>query len=270
MATRRYDMHVHTDLSDGRFGSEQVIAAAARGNLDVIALTDHDALAALAPATHEVEGRAVRVIPGTELSGMMHGREYHFLVFFSEAVPEPFQRWCAARIAARVDRYQAAMRSLGLQETRTHAPATSLTRHHLARALIQAGRVSSMSEAFSRYLGYRQGHVHPVDVPFDEAISTARAAGGVTVWAHPPLHQAEQLLPELVSAGLQGIEVFRPQHDHRTRHTLRKLAQRHGLVVSGGSDWHGWSEGELGLFAAFEPEVRDLLGVLSGSAGPPP
>lgn len=258
MATKRFDLHMHSLRSDGKFPVDDVLRAAADGGLDGIALTDHDAVSVTAPMTVRTARGSVEVLPGAELSGMLDGREYHFLVYFPGAVPPDFVRWCEDRVAARRNRFEKARQRLGLPGVDA-GPEVSLTRHHLARALVRVGRAAHLDDAFNRFLNYRHGLVDPLEVPYTEAIAVARAAGAVVIWAHPPFHELHALLPRILDAGVQGLEAYRPNHDHTIRHAIKRLAREHGLLLTGGSDWHGWSEGPLGLFSVYRPEVGDFL-----------
>jgi predicted metal-dependent phosphoesterase TrpH len=138
---------------------------------------------------------------------------------------------------------------------------TALSRPHLARALVEAGHVKSISEAFDRYIG----DGHPAFLPTsllspEEAIELIRGAGGIPVWAHPPENQVESLLPRLVQAGLRGLEVYRPRHPARYTLRLEGLCKAWKLLMSGGSDWHGPDRGvELGDFWVTSEEVAALL-----------
>jgi predicted metal-dependent phosphoesterase TrpH len=117
-----------------------------------------------------------------------------------------------------------------------------------------------MNEAFQRYAN--RTHVPCVDLSFCDAIQMARRAGGVTSWAHPPVQALRQHLGTFVAAGLQGLEAYRPYLSGRDRKLIRKLAKRHGLFVTGGSDWHGWNDGAAGLFSVSRQEIGGFLEAL--------
>ena len=144
MAELRLDLHMHSDRSDGRYPPEEVLARAAANGLDIIALTDHDLSPALVPGVHEVGGRQVRVIGAAEVSGVHDGRELHLLVYFPAAVPDAYSRFLVACAAARAQRYDEAVARLELDlpvaDDDARAGRRSLTRQHLARAMVQAHR----------------------------------------------------------------------------------------------------------------------------------
>ncbi|MBW1877883.1 MAG: PHP domain-containing protein [Deltaproteobacteria bacterium] len=268
----RYDLHLHTDCSDGRYDQEEVIARCAQAGLEVVALTDHDFATTLDPGRHQVESGTLHVIAGAEVSGAHAGREFHLLVYFPGEVPDGFRDRCRRQSAARAQRYQAALDRLNLPDLappddRARAGTRALTRLHLARALIEAGHVANVPDAFARYLDEALGNVPSVAPPFTEAIRIARSFGAVTSWAHPSARDAAEHAPAFVAAGLQGLEVLRPGMTGRERRALRRLARVHGLFVTGGSDWHGWHDSDdLGLFAVRGHEIRAFVDVLDAAA----
>ncbi len=245
----RVDLHMHTNRSDGRHPPEEVLARCAAARLDVVAITDHDLPGPFSAGVHEVGGRSVRVIAGTELSGTHGGRELHLLVYFPGEMPESFAEFLRSRARERAERYDRGLDALGLDAARADTGARAgdraLTRHHIYRALRDAGRAPEPHAAWSLI----HARVPLLSLTFVEAIRVARAAGGLTVWAHPQLADATAWIDVFVAAGLHGVELLRPTVDRRVRNGLKTLADKHRLVASGGSDWHGWSEGELGAFA---------------------
>jgi len=268
---RRYDLHLHTVRSDGRFSAEEVLERCAAGGLEVVAVTDHDLPSDIAPGRHRFGSRELHLVAGTELSGVHQGEEYHLLVYFPWEVPTAFRDLCRQLARARARRYEQGRASLGLDGVPPAGPVASsgdraLTRHHLARALVAAGHTPSVGSAFSHYLGDEHGHVPPVELPFVEAIRFARSQGGLTAWAHPPLQAAQRCLSTFVQAGLQGVEVYRPRLSRRSGRGLLRLARQWGLWATGGSDWHGWHDPELGLFSVEPQQVGSFLEALHRAA----
>lgn len=238
------DLHLHSDRSDGRHPPEEVLRRGLAGGLDLLALTDHDLPPALPAGQH---GR-LRVIEGVELSGSHEGREFHLLCWFPGAMPPAFVALLRARACARARRYDHAAVRLGLPpaEDAAHAGERALTRQHLARALHAAGRIRNVAEAWP-LLGPEV--VPPVDLSFRDAIRAAVGAGALTSWAHPSLADAQRYVAGFAAVGLHGLEADRPGLDRPTRNGLRRLAKAHRLLVTGGSDWHGWWAGSLGDYA---------------------
>ncbi len=267
----RFDLHLHTDRSDGRFGTEEVLERCARGGLEVVALTDHDLPAEVAPGPLQIGGRSLHLIGGAEVSGMHEGREFHLLVYFPGAVPEGFHAFCADMVRGRAIRYQTAVERLGLPIDGATPAALAgdkaLTRLHLARALVDNGHVSHVGEAFTLHLGDAHGIVPPIGLSFLDAIRISRSHGGVTSWAHPSAADARRHAATFAAAGLQGLEVLRPRLPATERRTLARIARDLGLFLTGGSDWHGWTHpDDLGLFAVRGHELRGFLDALQAAA----
>lgn len=249
----KLDLHVHSTRSDGKYPPAEVLRMAARAGLDAVAIADHDLGPEIQAGTQRVDDRELRLIAAAEMSGHHDGHEYHLLVYFPGSPPAEATAFLRARAAARAVRFDAAMARLG-EAARAPAEAVrgevSLTRFHMAQALEASGRARRPHDAW-RLLG---ADVVPlVDLAFVDAIRLARSWGALTSWAHPPLADAQRHVAEFVSAGLQGLEGCRPHQDRGTRNGLARLARRYHLLVTGGSDWHGWWEGEFGLFR-FEHE----------------
>ena len=265
----RVDLHMHTDLSDGRFPPAEVLARAAAGRLDVIAISDHDLPNAVPAGAHLVDGRTVRVLAAVELSGNHAGREFHLLVYFPGPMPDVFRDFLRARARLRADRYDSAVARLALPglplaDTAAREGERSITRHHLYHALLAAGHVRDMHDGY-RLIG-GSAVVPLIDLPFVDAIRAARAAGGFTSWAHPSLVDAQAWTPAFAAAGLQALEGVRPNLDRRTRNGLKSLADTHGLLLTGGSDWHGWRDTPLGTFAFTGERARDFVAQLEHPA----
>ncbi|MEQ1503159.1 MAG: hypothetical protein ABMB14_13055 [Myxococcota bacterium] len=269
----RFDLHMHSLRSDGRYPPEEVLARCARGRLDVVALTDHDLPNELAIGPHQIDGHTVHVVGGAEVSGMHAtlegGREQHLLVYFPGEVPEGFRAFCRAQCRERAVRYAAAVDNLALPGIAAPDDAArngdaSLTRHHLARQLVTAGHVPSLRDAFARFLGESHGRVPPLSLSFVDAIRIARSFGGVTSWAHPPVALLEAYLPAFAAAGLDAIEAIRPSVGSDERRRYRNAARKYGLVFTGGSDWHGWpGDEDLGLFRVEARELGPFLDLLA-------
>lgn len=261
--TPRLDLHMHSDRSDGRFSPRRVLEKCALGGLDVIALTDHDLPPVLRAGKHEVGGHSIRVLHGVELSTMHEDSEQHLLVYFKDEIPADFADFCRGWVIARADRYDEARENIGLggvppADEAARRGERSLTRTHLSMALVDAGHARDMDEAFDRWVGERAGKVPAVGLSLLDAIAAARAAGGVTSWAHPSTRKAESWAPMLAAAGLDALEVYRPSHSRSKREALLRVAFNNGLHTTGGSDFHGWRPGQLGAFSVASRLMRPL------------
>lgn len=263
----RLDLHLHSTGSDGKLEPAALLQRCVDGRLDLIALTDHD-LAPLLPAGwQDVGGRRIRVLHAAEVSGVWQGRELHLLVYFPGEMPQRFRDFLRGRARHRAERYDAALESIGLPGI---APADAaarrgdraITRHHLSRALVAAGHVGDMPAAFRSYTGSRHGHVPPVDLPWEDAIAEARACGAVTSWAHPRFEDARAFTKTFKGFGLQALEAIRPGLGQHGRAVLQRIALKHGLMVTGGSDWHGWTGGAPGQFAFPLREAKAMMRAL--------
>lgn len=263
----RLDLHLHSNRSDGAFTPEQVLARCAAAKLDVIALTDHDLPPDLEPGVHQVDGRAVHVLAGAEVSGQHQGKEHHLLVYFPGAVPDVFRAFCRRQCQERASRYATAL--VNLETPDLPGPdhdallgERALTRFHLAQELVATGRAAHVGDAFSRLIGDRHGTVPHLETELVDVIALANECGGITSWAHPSLADVEAHLPTLAAAGLHALEAFRPYLKTRERSRLRKMARRHGLALTGGSDWHGWAGERVGLFHVTPQEVSGFVDLL--------
>ncbi|MGW2863022.1 PHP domain-containing protein [Streptomyces sp. NPDC001205] len=248
----RIDLHTHSTASDGTDTPAELVRNAAAAGLDVVALTDHDSTRGYAEAVAALPA-GLTLVTGAELSCRIDGIGLHMLAYlFDPEEPELLRE----RELVRDDRVPRArgmvakLQELGVpvtwEQVARIAGDGSVGRPHVAEALVELGVVDSVSDAFApdwladggrAYVGK-----HELD-PFD-AIRLVKAAGGVTVFAHPLAHKRGQVVPEsaiaeLAAAGLDGIEVDHTDHDAPTRSRLRALAADLGLLTTGSSDYHG-------------------------------
>jgi predicted metal-dependent phosphoesterase TrpH len=246
------------------------VRGAARGGLDVIALSDHDTMAGF--RTAEAVGREldVEVVPAIEVSSTHRGRDVHVLGYFVD--PEADSIGAHARRASR--RRQERMHEIldRLREQGIDIPyeavqeaagpdTTVIGRPHLAKALVAAGHVSSVPEAFNTLIGdQHRAFVSTELLEPAGAVELIRAAGGVAVWAHPPGDLVDELMPILMRAGLGGLEVYRPRYGRAEIARYEGICKTAGLAMSGGSDWHSPDGGAaLGDFFVNGDEVEKLL-----------
>jgi predicted metal-dependent phosphoesterase TrpH len=266
----RADLHVHTTASDGAWSPEQVVLGAAQGGLDLIAIADHDSAAGIARASAQASTSGIRVLPAVELSTTRFRRELHVLAYMVDLTApelrrheERAQRSRMARMEVMIGRLQKAGVQVTMESVLAAAGETpaAVGRPHLARALVASGAVGSIDEAFDRYLGDGLPAFEPT--AFLEpvgAVELARACGGMAVWAHPPMDLIDALLPELVRAGLRGIEVYRPLSTSEQIKRAESVAKSAGLFTTGGSDWHSLERnGPLGSFYLTEDRIARFL-----------
>lgn len=245
----KIDLHAHTRHSDGTLTPTELIEESARRGVAVQAVTDHDNMDALPEALAAGARLGVRVVAGVELSTRDEATgDVHILGFFRGEAPPAFRDLLERQQARRRERASAILEKLrGFGITLTWedlkacgAEERSVGRPHVARALQAKGFVSTFSEAFRTWLAPgKPAYVkHQVPTP-EEGIRLIREAGGVAVVAHPGHFRDPALLPRLIANGLQGIETWHSDHKPEQRVAFAALAQQHGLVVTGGSDFHG-------------------------------
>jgi len=243
------DLHAHTLASDGSDTPLELVGAAAAAGIEVLAVTDHDTVEGLGQALAAGERAGVQVLPGCEVTGDVDGRVVHLLAY-GEGLLTP---GAIDRVAAvRRDRQQRNLRvgaelealtGVGYADALELAGGAALSRAHFARALVRRGAVADVAEAFDRYLSNgRPAYVPAPPLPVDEVVALVHAIGGVVVLAHPGRlapQERERVVGAAVAAGVDGLEVWHSQHDDQARRRFMATAERHGLLATGGSDYHG-------------------------------
>ena len=244
------DLHMHSTASDGSRAPADVVRAAKTVGLCAIALTDHDTVAGLDEAQATGAELGVRIVSGVELSAVEGDAETHVLGLH---LRDPFviQRELAALRDMRERRGQQIVEkliALGVQVTfddvLTQAGGGAVGRPHVARALVADGWATDVRDAFDRYLGAgKPAYVAKDQLGMPEAIRIIHSAGGLAVLAHPGAAGTRERLAALAALGLDGVEVRHPGHSPSDTSRLHALSSQLGLVMSGGSDWHGAGEG---------------------------
>jgi predicted metal-dependent phosphoesterase TrpH len=259
----RADLHLHTTYSDGSYTPAEVVDLARRAGLSAVAVTDHDTLGGVAPARATAAGCGVEVIAGVEITAELHGHELHLLGYFVAPDDLPLnsalatvRRHRAERFGAMVER----LRQCGVHlDGEAPAAAEALGRRHLAELLVRAGRVRTVREAFTRYLGDNGRVAVPKKrLPAAEALALVRGAGGVAAWAHPPYDCTPDGLAELRALGLGAVEVEYPDVRPSRARQLRQWATALGLAVTGGSDCHGPGRRAVGACTVSAEELERL------------
>jgi hypothetical protein len=248
------DLHLHSSYSDGSFPPRRVVAEAASRSVSPIALTDHDTVAGIPEALQAGTEMKVEVIPGVELSAQDVHQEIHILGYFIRWDDPAFQRTLDFLGRRRRERLTEILRRLHREgipltadEVLQIARQGTVGRLHVARALVARGAVGTLDEAFDRFLAQgRPAYVERTRFTAAEAIAAIRQANGVPVLAHPGSSGLANL-GRLIQIGLQGVEVFHPAHTTEHVVHLTRLATKHGLLITGGSDCHGLARGEISL-----------------------
>ncbi len=273
-------MHSHSTASDGTSPPEEVMRRASAAGLDAIALTDHDTVAGHRAAA-EALPPGLTLVPGMELSCRLDGHSVHLLGYLFDPADAELAAECARIRESRLHRARAMvdrLAELGVPVTWEQVSAIAgdgvVGRPHIARAMVAAGVISAPDEAFSPEWIGTGGRAHVTRYALDPArgISLVRAAGGVSVLAHPRAGARAWMMPDdviadLAAAGLNGIEVWHPDQDQQQRARLAALAGDLGLAASGGSDDHGALTGyRIGCETIPPEEYQRLLSQATGSA----
>jgi predicted metal-dependent phosphoesterase TrpH len=272
------DLHTHSSASDGTTSPADLVRAAAQAGLDVVALTDHDTTEGWQAAADALPG-GVRLVRGAEISCSRDGISLHLLGYLFDPGDQPLAEQLRVLRDSRLDRAARMVAMLAAdghavtwEQVRELADGT-VGRPHVARALIDAGLVDSIEQAFTPdWIGTRGRYwvgKHELDVL--DAMRLVHAAGGVTVFAHPGADArgrtvSDDVIEEMAAAGLHGLEVDHVDHTPETRARLRDMASALGLVVTGSSDFHGGNKavrlGELRTApAAFDELASRATGV---------
>jgi len=245
------DLHLHTYFSDGTYSPEELVAQAQRQDLQALALTDHDTVEGCAPTAAACDRLGIEFIAGTELTAEQDGHEIHILGYGIDLENPRFLTEIGKFQAVRQNRIREMVQRLNqlnvpLQAEKVFALANCRApgRPHVARALVQAGLVGSLDEAFERFLKKnRPAWVPKFKMSAREATQLIHESGGVAVMAHPGLNRSDEGIPIMVEGGLDGIECFHTKHSAAISEHYLQMAARYQLLVTGGSDCHGLSKG---------------------------
>jgi hypothetical protein len=242
-------LHTHSNLSDGLLSPTRLVELAASRGVQIMALTDHDSLEGI-PEALEAASRhpGFTLIPGVEMSTDIPKGEVHVLGYFLDPNDEQLREELASLRGSRLDRGRRIvekLRGLGMDVTwervQEIAAGAAVGRPHVAQALVEKGCVASFQEAFDLYIG-RNGpaYVERTKMTPEETVALLRDSGGLPALAHPKdMEDLEELLEDLVPAGLAGLETYYQDYDEDTIERLLSLARRHDLLPPGGSDYHG-------------------------------
>ena len=254
------DLHVHSNCSDGTFTPEELVFYAVKKGLCAFALTDHDTTDGISRAFSAARGTSLTVIPGIELSTEYHGSDIHILGLGIHPEKTVFQQYLLQFRRSRDIRNERMLRKLqdsGISISREAMaemfPDCIWTRAHFALYLKIHGYVKEMADAFSRYIGdHAPCYVAREGITPVQAVELILTGGGHPVLAHPLLYRMgkdrlEHLVSELTDAGLQAIEAIYSTNHGTDESSMKQLARRHGLAITGGSDFHGANKKDIDL-----------------------
>ncbi len=244
---KQVDLHIHTTFSDGKLTPCEVIKEAYHRDIAAVAITDHDTMGGVDQAIKAGQKYGVEVVPGIELSTYFRDKEIHILGFYCEAKHKLLEKTLSFirqaryyRIRKMLDLLKKIGINLEMKEVMAIAGGESLGRPHLAELIFQKGYCHSPREAFQLYLGEgKPAYVKRLKMSAEIAFKLVRRSGGLAILAHPGIYRIDKFIPELKCLGLSGLEVFHPDHNLATCLRYYRLAQKYGLIISGGSDFHG-------------------------------
>lgn len=246
------DLHLHTNFSDGTWTPEELVLQAQKSGLSCLAVTDHDTVEACARAAAACAAVKMEFIPGAELTAELDETELHILGYFLDTKNEKllariakFQQVRQRRIHEMVERINQLNVPLKAESVFELANCRSPGRPHVARAMVKDGYVRNLDEAFERFLKKgRPAWVPKFKISAVEAMELVHQAGGLAIMAHPGLNRTDSIIPGLVAAGLDGIECFHTKHSTAMSERYLEIADKYNLLVTGGSDCHGFSKGK--------------------------
>ena len=267
------DLHMHTTASDGRCTPEDLVQRCWDKGIRTMAVTDHDTMAGVVPTQKAAAARGMTCLPGIEITSVHGGKDVHMLAYFLPEDAPGLQPMLAAQrqqrvnraleIASRLERLGAPVDRDAMIEAAAGS-GKSLARPQIAQALITAGHVTTVAEAFDRYLGEDSpAYVPHTGVTPAEVVALVVTGGGIPSLAHPGYRPKDEIIPGLVDAGLVAIECYHSSHDEAATAHYLGLARQHGLLVTGGSDFHGPGTRREEFFGVVQLPDADLAALLA-------
>jgi len=270
------DLHLHTTASDGRLTPEEVVMMAVDRGIEIIAITDHDTVGGVDRALAQAQKcPQITLIPGVEINTDLKSGELHVLGYFIDHKNESFistleeiRESRIARARSMIDKLSRLGIDLEWDRVQELAKGESICRPHIAQAMLEKGYVGTEKEAFDNYIG-RNGpaYVEREKVQPADAVRLIRNARGLPVLAHPAdIVDLDEILVELIAAGLVGIEAYYGQYDKKTVDEIISIAHRYNLIITGGTDYHHFCDGrEVPMGSVNIP--LDQIQKLFGAAG---
>lgn len=260
MDHRIVDLHVHSTESDGTLTPEDLVAEAKKAELAAFALTDHDTCQGVGKAMPLAASAGIELIPGIELSTDYHGKEVHIVGLYIDIENEQllkktaeYRKCRSERNALMVEALRKEGLSITMEELVAENPDCVITRANIARFLYEHGQIKSVREAFDRYIGdHCKCYVGRLKVASTDAVRLIKEAGGTAILAHPLLYglsntNLQKMIDELKPVGLDGLEAIYSTYTTGEEQQMKRLAREHGLLISGGSDFHGSNKPDIAL-----------------------
>ena len=244
------DLHTHTTASDGRLTPSELVGRASAVGITILSVTDHDTVAALPEARRRAEAVGIQFVDGIEITAVHDGRDVHVLGYFIDVGNLALAEFLRTQRDSRIARVRAISERLAaldvpldseeLIATAANEPGRSIGRPVIAQALVERGHVTSLQEAFDRYLATgRPAFVPRIGPPPIVVLDMIHACGGLASMAHPGVTNKPALMATLVGNGLDAIEVHHSDHSPQVRQELADFALQRDLLTTGGSDFHG-------------------------------
>ena len=266
------DLHCHTKISDGSTNIEDIIAIAKRSKITSLAITDHDSLAGTTRARVLGERAGIKVIPGIELSAYDYKRDrsVHILGYmplFPDRLEGVCHRTNQKRKLASLAMLQKVMKEFPITPemvTKCSSGSTNIYKQHIMHALMLAGCTDKIFGDLYNYLFNKENGTCIVKIEYPDVfdiIKILKDSGAITVLAHPEVYDSMELLPELIEAGIDGVELWHPSTTASAAEKIRAIAKEHNLLLTGGTDFHGMYSSrtlKLGSYMTPDENVKAL------------
>jgi len=247
------DLHLHTFYSDGTYSPEELVIKAKKAGLSTIAIADHDTVDAIEPALIAAKEYDLEIIPGIELTAEHNKTEVHILGYFIDHKDKSLLRELNSLASYRNERIHKItdkLKEMGIdfdpKAVFDISGCGTVGRLHIARAMVKLGIISNTQEAFQKYIGDKcPAYVCGFRFSPEEAISLIKKVGGVAVLAHPYIFHDPEIITEFVKYGIDGLEVYYPEHTQSMINQFLDYAKKYNLLITGGSDCHGKAKPEV-------------------------
>lgn len=266
---KKIDLHIHSNFSDGTRHPKDIIRETKEMGFDVISITDHDTLDGYKAGKKLAKHLGLELVPGVEVSTYYQSFDVHILAYFVDIhnrqllnMLKYLQKGRILRAQKILDKLEEYGMNLKIKDVFEHVENKKVVgRPHIATAMVEKD-YATYEEAFWHYIGNdRPAYVRKPTFPPEEVIKVIKEAGGVSILAHPGVIKNDFIIPDLVDFGLNGLEIFYPLHSLYQRQNYLELAERYGLLVTGGSDYHGFTRKneEYGQAMLKESYYNELL-----------
>ena len=265
------DLHIHSNISDGRLAPEEIVEIAVKKGLSAISITDHDAVDAIDIAKKAIGDRNIELVPGIEFSANFIGsegiEEIHVLGYYlnykSKILKEVLDEMASSRLN-RAIKIVENLKNIGINIPYSEVVAASgnkiIGRPHIADVMVTHGYAADRMEAFKKYLiKGKPGYCGRYKLEFSEIVNLIKSIGGIPVLAHPGIIENQSDIGPLIDQGIMGLEVYHGKNTASDVHKLIRIAQTRNLLITGGSDCHGPSKGHPIVLGNITVEYKYLL-----------